>query len=775
MTAQIGLHAGDRHFFAEEYEDAQRLYQQAVDDGDDSPELAAKLDRASAMVAIALTRGEQTHALFDRLFTRERLLAGPHQGRESTATPPAFEVGPQGVGKVVRRGAVVLGRGIGAVGSFTMRHTTELVGRAGTNGRVWTNWYTSGTRLPGPVGKTVQILKLSHMRETLFANNLVRPYPDGVKTAFFGTSDKPPAAARRWRSADGSWNKLRTDGDGRHDPMVGAAFTRFYRNVGDDLGLAAVVPREDPANNPVSVRDISRAVFAPKGERQLVPFFNLWAGAWIQFMIHGWVSHGQGDPTQTETTPLTEGDPLREAFGLDELEFRRTHPDPTRQPVDGDRPPTFVNEVTHWWDGSQLYGSDPETQAKVRSGVGGKLTVTDEGTLPLDPESGTETTGFSRNWWLCLGALHTLFVLEHNAICDELATAHPDWDDEALFQTARLVNAAVMAKIHTVEWTPAILPNKVLHDGMLANWYGLVTELFGGKRALEDIPITNRELGGIIGNPQATFADFGLSEEFTAVYRMHSLLPDSVKVFPTGSTEPVVDVPLIRTRHAQTAALIAEHGMESVAWSMGTQLSGALVANNYPAALLDISIPGEPVVDLGALDLFRDRERGVPPYNQLRAELSLQRVHSFDDLTDDAALASILRDLYGVDDEGHDRIDDMDLLVGTLCEGHRPPGFGFGETLFQVFLLNASWRLLGDRFFTDDYREDVYTREGLDWIDAVTMKAVLLRHYPGLAETSLGNVSNAFEPWDAGRLDPSRHPLRAFEGHEDPWAGEAAS
>ena len=87
-----------------------------------------------------------------------------------------------------------------------------------------------------------------------------------------------------------------------------------------------------------------------------------------------------------------------------------------------------------------------------------------------------------------------------------------------------------MAKIHTIEWTPAILPNHSLNDGMMSNWYGLVTNLFGGKhkQALEEIPITSRELGGIVGNPQGTFAKYGLSEEFTAVYRLHSLLPDVV-------------------------------------------------------------------------------------------------------------------------------------------------------------------------------------------------------------------------------------------------------
>jgi hypothetical protein len=115
-------------------------------------------------------------------------------------------------------------------------------------------------------------------------------------------------------------------------------------------------------------------------------------------------------------------------------------------------------------------------------------------------------------------------------------------------------------------------------------------------------------------------------------------------------------------------------------------------------------------------------------------------------------------------------------MVGTLAEGHRPTGFGFGETLFQIFILNASRRLQADRFYTDAYNEDVYTPEGLDWIDEATLKSVILRHYPELSQRGLSNVTNAFEPWDRGeRLDPNRHPLRAFDSQlkPDPWIGDA--
>jgi len=432
--------------------------------------------------------------------------------------------------------------------------------------------------------------------------------------------------------------------------------------------------------------------------------------------------------------------------------------------------------VTHWWDASQIYGSDADTQRRLRSGVLGKLTLTDEDLLPIDPATGVERTGFLRNWWVGLGMLHVVFAREHNAICDRLHAAYPGWDDERLFQTARLVNSALMAKIHTVEWTPGILANRTLFDGMRANWYGLLTRWFGGEhpRTLEPIPIGSPELGGIVGGPSVSFARYGLSEEFTAVYRLHSLLPDSIHLVTKEGEH--IEVPLLRTRHAAVKKLLKEHGALAVATSLGQQNCCALVSNNYPAALLDISTPDMPVIDLGAMDLYRDRERGVPNYNQLRKELGLRRVPDFDTLTGDAEIAMRLRRAYGIDSDGNDRVDDVDLLIGTLCEGNRPEGFGFGETLFQVFILNASWRLLGDRFYTADYRPEVYTKEGLEWIDQSGFKEVLLRHFPELEQTGLGNVRNAFEPWDEGKLDPARHPTRAFERAlaNDPWSGERA-
>jgi len=763
---------GDAWFLSGNYDKAEAAWRAALDRSPSDSVLTEKLERAAANLFTRIAEDEPQMDIFREFFAPEHVLGGPRPGDlEAPALPERPE--PGFFDRLVEGVEGGAGAALSAVGKAVFHRLVERAGAAGIDDGVWTNWHKTATHLPERFRAPFQIMKLAFMRDSLFSNNLVRPYADGVKTGFWETDAEPPEWARFWRTADGSWNDLRKDDDGRYDPMVGAAWTRFFRNVGGDLGLEATRPRENPGTDPVSVRELSRALLSPKGARAEVPFLNLWAAAWIQFMIHDWVSHGTPDSERVDRIPLAEDDPLRR-YGIDHLTVPASPLDPTRSSADGDRPPTRLNEVTHWWDASQIYGSDAATQRALRSGVGGTLTLTEDGFLPVDPATGWERTGFIRNWWLGLAMLHTLFAREHNAICAHLQPHYPDWDDERLFQTARLVNAALIAKIHTVEWTPGILANRTLYDGMNANWYGLLTNWFGGeeKATLEPIPLSSNELGGIVGGPGADFARYGLSEEFTAVYRLHSLLPDAMRLIKAEGE--VVDVPLQRLRNAAVKGLMAQYGFETIGASMGVQHSCALVNNNYPAALLDVSVPGMPVTDMGAIDLYRDRERGVPPYNQLRRELGLQRVPTFDDLSEDPETVATLRRLYGTDEEGKDRVDDVDLLIGTLCEGHRPEGFGFGETLFQVFILNASWRLLGDRFFTRDYRPEIYTPQGLEWVDRTSFKDILLRHFPTLEATGLGNIRNAFEPWDEGRLDPSRHPTRAFVKSlaADPWAGE---
>ena len=105
-------------------------------------------------------------------------------------------------------------------------------------------------------------------------------------------------------------------------------------------------------------------------------------------------------------------------------------PDKVLDPTDR-KCPGYINTQTPWWDGSQLYGTTEEMTAAIRKGVpdgklaldGGKM----EAFLPRDGGTGLPLTGFNNNWWIALEILHTLFALEHNAVCDMFREKHPDW------------------------------------------------------------------------------------------------------------------------------------------------------------------------------------------------------------------------------------------------------------------------------------------------------------------------------------------------------------
>jgi hypothetical protein len=183
------------------------------------------------------------------------------------------------------------------------------------------------------------------------------------------------------------------------------------------------------------------------------------------------------------------------------MRIPRILPDPTR-PAGSEGPVTSINKLSHWWDGSSIYGNSLAEQQRLRTGVGGKLHLTADGQVPLpdDPElDPTMRPGF----WVGLGMLGTLFVREHNAVCDRLAAEYPTWSDEEIFQRARLVVAALLAKIHTVEWTPAIISHPRPSRGCGRNWFGLAGEtiarVFG---RLSDGEVVS----GIPGAPPTTTA-----------------------------------------------------------------------------------------------------------------------------------------------------------------------------------------------------------------------------------------------------------------------------
>ncbi len=642
------------------------------------------------------------------------------------------------------------------------------------------------------------------------------------------------------------------------------------------------------------------------------PFFNVLAAYWIQFMTHDWFSHLEEGHNQAEymkvgcETKLVNN--VEVPLTPDDIQKLGCRPDdrmdkgyvaqdsaPGTFTYNGHTyqeraPETMRNTNTAWWDASQLYGFDDTSRQRV------KLDPSDPAKLllvpvagqpgpgylpvfgpndPINPEwAGQEATGFPDNWTVGLSFLHNLFAREHNSFVIEfrrVAAQTPNADcglrDPAqpkqiiryrdvtpgqLFEVARLVVAAEIAKIHTIEWTPQLLYNDPLYLGMNANWNGLlgtsdpllskalsdvITRNFGDSTNVKkttqwysvfasgpgifgmgsnvrgyDITDPKYTNGGVnhFGSP------FNFPEEFVSVYRLHPLVPDLLEYrdFKADPNKIVKRISVVETFQGKATPYMQTMGIENWAITLGRQRLGLLTLHNSPLFLQNLKLgrldSKTQQIDVVALDIIRDREHGVPRFNEFRRQYGLRQLTSFDDFRDPGAApgstdsaeqqdaVNTLRELYGqhicdaskiitdaqVNDDGSpindclghpngtlvDNIEDVDTAVGYLAEYRRPHGFAISETQFVVFILNASRRLYSDRFFTSSFRPEFYTTLGVNWVNnngpgpvmmekgapnghtqpVSPLKRVLLRNIPELAP-ELDPVVNAFDPWARDR------------------------
>lgn len=280
-----------------------------------------------------------------------------------------------------------------------------------------------------------------------------------------------------------------------------------------------------------------------------------------------------------------------------------------------------------------------------------------------------DQTGFNKNWWVGLAVLHNLFAREHNAIVAMLRAAHPELDEQGLYDRARLINAAQIAKIHTIEWTPATLPNPTVTAGLYSNWYGLKrfvppgTDLSPILAFVQTLPADQQAsittaIQGVIGSPRNLLGHaYALTEEFSSVYRMHALLPDRLVIRSAdGRSQRRRIYRTERTAFGGARAVQEREELADLVYSFGVGRGGALTLANHPAFLQQLRLPTGAVLDMGTVDVLRDRERGIPRYNDFREQLRLKRVPSIEELTPDAELRAALHEVYGDDAAAIDRV-----------------------------------------------------------------------------------------------------------------------
>jgi len=629
------------------------------------------------------------------------------------------------------------------------------------------------------------------------------------------------------------------------------------------------------------------------------PFFNVLAAFWIQFMNHDWFSHLQDGHNQKEYMKVGCDSDEAEQLGCrpdDMMEKAYVAEDsaPGRFTYKGESyldraPKTFRNTNTAWWDASQIYGYDEDSRKRVKRDPQdtAKLLMTPRGDLvgagdaqgylpllldsdPMNPAwAGQAATGFPDNWTIGMSFYHNVFAREHNAFVEsfrEHAKASPEADsglrdparpgvvirnadvsDDELFEVTRLVIAAEIAKIHTIEWTTQLLYNEPLYRGMNANWGGLLDadanqavqkalakvvarfsesdsdkankwySIFASGPGI--LGLGSKKKGWDLSNPKDVNggvnhfgAPFNFPEEFITVYRLHPLLPDALenRVLDGDPNKIISKTPIVSSFRGKASEVMTSTGLANTALSMGRQRLGLLTLGNHPNFLQNLKMKRLETetqeIDVAALDLIRDRERGVPRFNEFRRQYGLKQLTSFNDFVDTRLATGSaertrqeeyvlgMREVYGQhvcdaskiisvaqanedgsfinDCLGHpdgttvDNIEDLDAVVGWLAEGPRPHGFAISETQFVVFIINASRRLYSDRFFTSSYRPEFYTKFGIDWVNnngpdgkvmekgepngheqqVSTMKRVLWRTIPEL-RGELDTVVNVFDPW----------------------------
>lgn len=634
----------------------------------------------------------------------------------------------------------------------------------------------------------------------------------------------PPAPPQTvpYRTDDGS-------GNDPHSLYAGAHGVYFGRNC-----PAVPVGERDVHNPPprlVADRLLTRRPSGPSGVtyKNAGDQMSVVGAAWIQFMVHSWLRHipeqgfggilpaggahdGGGADAGTRSSDGSDGGEGGYSGGvggtcpLKSFTFKRSLEEGVGPAGEAGG---FRTCRTMWWDGSALYGQTAAEVAAGRTGVGGEVRVGVDGT-------GDVRAGDQANSWVGMAVLQELFGMEHNAVVRMVASRYPGkYDDEQLFRIGRLVVSAVIAKIHTIDWTvrgraalelgiftsvwravhdsvwsgprrqvaPAysiltlsllvlssflhalsmwrspllflhrppwqveLLKTKTLHLSMNANWSGLLGAAF--KDRFGHLGRSPNVFSGLVGarTTENHGVPYSLTEEFTAVYRLHPMLPDSLPISVDGGSA----TPLTQLLGRAGEATLAAAGAPAIWTAMGTTPTGALSLFNYPAALRAV-VPtdddGKPrtdrPVDLAALDVYRDRERGVLRYNAFRRALHLPPLRQWEDLTSDQEALDELRAVYG--DEASGGLERLDLLVGHLAED-KIPGFILPQPAFLIFIVMASRRLESDAAFNTHFTEEVYTPEGMAWVRNVSgLRDVLERHMPAVA-AAVGTADSAFSRW----------------------------
>ena len=507
---------------------------------------------------------------------------------------------------------------------------------------------------------------------------------------------------------------------------------------------------------------------------------------WGQFIDHTISLREGGD--EELVVPYDSDDPLEEF--TNDLGAIATTRSAASDGTGDDTAREQTNTVSSYIDAFAVYGGSDERLDWLREGsvdgdptnndaslllVDGYLPTSDarpdaetpavdlQGRLRADPSAAVVAGDVRANENIGLTAVHTLFALEHNRIVDLLPD---DMDEQTKFEIAQRSVAALQQYITYNEFLPAMGVDLDDYTGYDPTVDPSITNEFAtvGYRAHSTI---HGEFEGEIDRSEITDAEI----EQLEAGGVEVTVDDTVVEFAIplgvafGNPGLLTDVGLgnMLAGLASEAAYANDEQIDNQLRSVLFQVPGPDVEN--PADCLDgTEIAGcfTVVNDLGAIDVIRAADHGMPSYNDMREAYGLPRVESFTDITGEATDEfpddpeidadnpiddpSILDFVSLADADGNQLepgtdaaatttvtaerrtttaarlaaiygdVDAVDAFTGMVSEEH-VAGTEFGELQLAMWTSQFSALRDGDRFFygNDDALDDIADDYGIDY------------------------------------------------------------
>ncbi|XP_067106334.1 phosducin-like protein [Osmerus mordax] len=266
----------------------------------------------------------------------------------------------------------------------------------------------------------------------------------------------------------------------------------------------------------------------------------------------------------------------------------------------------------------------------------------------------------------------TLWLREHNRVCDVLKEEHPTWDDEQLFQTARLVIIGETIRIVIEEYVQHL-------SGYLLQLKFDPTLLFGSQ-----FQYANR-----------------ISLEFSQLYHWHPLMPDTFVIEDDELTYP---------QFLFNTSVLTSYGVETLVDAFSKQVAGQIGGGyNIHNVATRVSVG----------TIKESRQLRLQSFNAYRKRFHLRPYTSFSDFTGEKEIAQKLEDLYS-------DIDALEFYPGLLLEKTRP-GAIFGESMVEMGAPFSLKGLLGNPICSPEYwKPSTFGGQaGFDIVNSATLKRLV--------------------------------------------------